>query len=48
MKRTDPPIHLLDPNFRYVPASQTDLRATFAKFGWFPPRKDKDELRKKS
>jgi hypothetical protein len=27
---------LLNPNWRYVPSTQTDVRKTWAKFGWVP------------
>lgn len=31
------PTRLLDPRFRYVPANQTDIRATFRRLGWVAP-----------
>lgn len=31
------PARLLDPRFRYVPANQTDIRATFRRLGWVAP-----------
>jgi hypothetical protein len=27
---------LMNPNWRYVPSTQTDVRKTWAKFGWTP------------
>ena len=32
---------LTDPEFKYIPQAQTDVQATWKKFGWVPPeRKD--------
>lgn len=33
-----PPVRpsLLDPSFKYTPASQTDVQATWRRFGWKP------------
>lgn len=28
---------LLDPNFKYISASATDVQATWKRFGWTPP-----------
>ena len=33
---TNPPANLLDPNWKYTPSDQTDVRATWARFGWKP------------
>lgn len=27
---------LMDPNFKYIPAAQTDVQATWKRFGWVP------------
>lgn len=32
---------LLDPQWRYVPAAETDVQATFKRFGWVPPSRNK-------
>ncbi len=31
------PARLLDPRFRYVPSTATDIRATFRRLGWVAP-----------
>ena len=33
------PVGLLDPNFRYISASNTDITQTWRRFGWKPVEK---------
>ena len=35
-QQTARPASLLDPSFQYVPANKTDVRATWARFGFKP------------
>jgi hypothetical protein len=37
------PKNILDPAFKYTPSAATDVQATWAKFGWQPPVRKKDE-----
>lgn len=37
------PKSILDPAFKYTPSAATDVQATWAKFGWTPPVRKKDE-----
>lgn len=30
------PKSILDPNFKYIPSAQTDVQATWRKYGWKP------------
>lgn len=30
---------ILDPNFKYIPAAQTDVQRTWMKYGWKPPER---------
>ena len=32
---------LQDPGFRYIPAAQTDVAQTWARFGFIPPDREK-------
>ena len=36
-RRLDPPISILNPEFRYTKSEHTDLRARFKRMGWRPP-----------
>lgn len=33
----DNPHHILNPNWRYIPAAQTDILKRFRDMGWVPP-----------
>jgi len=37
------PKSILDPAFKYTPSAGTDVRATWARFGWKPTERKKDE-----
>jgi len=37
------PKSILDPAFKYTPSAGTDVRATWARFGWTPIVRKKDE-----
>ena len=37
------PKSILDPAFKYTPSAATDVRATWARFGWTPLVRKKDE-----
>lgn len=32
------PANLLNPNWKYTPSSETDVRKTWARFGWKPTK----------
>ena len=38
-RRPKPKKGLLDPTFKYVPASQTNVQETWKRFGWKPKEK---------
>lgn len=40
---SQPQQRLLDPNFKYIPASQTDILKRFKQMGWVPPSEKKNE-----
>jgi hypothetical protein len=37
------PKSILDPAFKYTPSAATDVRATWARFGWIPLVRNKNE-----
>jgi hypothetical protein len=37
------PKSILDPAFKYTPSAATDVRATWARFGWKPFVRNKNE-----
>lgn len=37
------PKSILDPAFKYTPSAATDVRATWARFGWTPIVRNKNE-----
>jgi hypothetical protein len=37
------PKSILDPAFKYTPSAGTDVRATWARFGWKPLVRNKNE-----
>jgi hypothetical protein len=37
------PKSILDPAFKYTPSAGTDVRATWARFGWTPIVRNKNE-----
>lgn len=40
-----PPVPVTNSKFEYKPAVDTDVQRTWARFGWFPPRRKSGGVR---